>query len=455
MADKLDTKHEATLRDFLNVVFRRKWMIVAIVGLAAIIVVLLNEGQATIWESSSRILVRRGEQPDALTGSVRYLSWAEEVSSQIQVIMSDDVFARAREIFADSIKSHGLSEDIRFSSGSVRADVMGESNVFVIRYMDLRPELVNIGCTAITESFSEYYAERKTPPALTDFFTEEIIDVKTELDGWRDTRNEFLNREKFFGASEENRFLLSKIGSLESRLLTLNSDISTQKMRADNLKALSVKSGAELEHELTFAVNNQMFQSGIVTKIKFSLQTLGMQREELLHKFTERHPEVVGIDQQIHELHANLEREVKNAARVEAQALEELYARRAAVVTELGEARSKVDAIPDKDFELTRIEDNIRTLEKRYEMLLQKQSESEIAIAGRPEWEVTVLSRPSGPYTRKTRDYVRLSLGPLLSLIVALGLAFFLESIDHSVKNVSEVEEYLGKSVLATISERR
>ena len=46
----------------------------------------------------------------------------------------------------------------------------------------------------------------------------------------------------------------------------------------------------------------------------------------------------------------------------------------------------------------------------------------------------------------------RISLG---ALIIALGIAFFLESVDHTVKNIAEVEEYLGAEVFATISELR
>ena len=86
-------------------------------------------------------------------------------------------------------------------------------------------------------------------------------------------------------------------------------------------------------------------------------------------------------------------------------------------------------------------------------MLLSKQAESEIAVASRTEWEVDILSHAGRPIAKRTRDYVRMALGPMLALVVALGVAFFLESLDHSLKNIAEVEEYLGTKVLATISE--
>ena len=49
---------------------------------------------------------------------------------------------------------------------------------------------------------------------------------------------------------------------------------------------------------------------------------------------------------------------------------------------------------------------------------------------------------------------MRLALGPILSIVIGLGLAFFLESMDHSVKSRAEAEEYLDTPVLATIAEQ-
>ena len=46
--------------------------------------------------------------------------------------------------------------------------------------------------------------------------------------------------------------------------------------------------------------------------------------------------------------------------------------------------------------------------------------------------------------------YVRISLGPVFSLIIALGFAFFMDNLDHSIKNVNEAEDALGFQVLSS-----
>ena len=454
MADNgTDIRQETTLRDFLNVMFRRKWVILSVVGLATLTVFYLNARKPAFWESTSRILVERGERDDVFSGRVRYLSWEEEVSSQIEVILSETVFAGAKKLFADSLAAHGFAADRGFYPGQVRADVVGESNVFAIRYTELDPQLAQLGCQSMTVAFADYYLEQKAPPELEDFFVSQLDDVKSELEHWQAKRNEFLNEEQFFGMMEEGRFVMSQIANMEHELVELDSEINAQVSRVDNLFELNQRTGKELENALAMRISQAFIQVAIVERIKLHLQTLNMNREALMQKFTERHPEVIAVDEQIAGLHENLKREIENAYRVESQELSSLYAQKAASTQEIADAKARLDVLPDKDHELNKYDNKITNLKSKYELLLKKQSETDIAIAGRSKWDVTILSQASAPYSKKTSDYVRLALGPLLSIIVGLGLAFFLETLDHSVKNMSEAEEYLELPVLATISE--
>jgi uncharacterized protein involved in exopolysaccharide biosynthesis len=453
MADKPEVRQETTLRDFLDVIFRRKWIILSVVGLATATVFYLNARKPAFWESTSRILVERGEQNDVFTGTVRYLTWEEEVSSQIEVILSETVFSRAQQVFSDSLEAWELPADVLFNPGQVRADVVGESNVYAIRYTDLNPQIARLGCQAMTLSFSEFYRAQKAPPELGDFFLSQIDDVQSDLEHWQTKRNEFLNQEKFFGIIEQSRHILGRIGIIEGELVQLESDISVQISRVDDLAALSRQSGEELEKALALRTSQHTIHMVLVEGIKLKLQTLSMQQEEMRQKYTEKHPEAMAVEKQIAELRNDLKREIENMYRIEQQELEALYSRKASLTSELATARSQLEALPDKERELNRMDTIIANLKAKYELLLKRQSETDIALAGRSRWDVTILSNASPPYSKKTSDYVRLALGPILSIVVGLGLAFFLESLDHSVKNMSEAEEYLELPVLATISE--
>jgi uncharacterized protein involved in exopolysaccharide biosynthesis len=162
---------------------------------------------------------------------------------------------------------------------------------------------------------------------------------------------------------------------------------------------------------------------------------------------------LIAADNQIAELRDQLKQEVQNAYEMAVSQYDEIAAKHESLLKEKRETEAELAVIPDKENELARIESNIRAYEEKYQLLLQKQHEAQIAIATSEDFEITVLNPPGKATARRTGDYVRLAVGPVLSLIVGLGLAFFFESMDHSLKNPAEVEQYLRTAVLATVPE--
>ena len=455
MAADFGQKKETTVRDFLNVVFRRKAMILTIVLIATVVVTYMNARQPTVYQSQSRVLVKRGELANVFSGTVRYLPWEEEVSSLLELILSDAVFVRAREILADSARVAGTELDGTFRGRSVAADVIGESNVFVLSYTDPDPVFARKACAAVTKSFQEYFKKRTAPPALNDYFAEEINDVRTELEFWRKKKNDFLNKEMFFGADEEGRFLLQKLSNLEMKLSDIENEYMTQRIAVQHLQVLTNLEPDELETRVSFTVSPNFVQSGIISNLKIKLQTLRLNRESLLNEYTEKHPKVISIDNQIAEAQVALKEEVQNYYNLESSKLFALAESKAVMEKEIAQVKTKMNAIPDKDNELRGIENKIEMTRLKLETLLKKQDDAEIALASTPEWNITVLTPAGTAFAQNTKDYIRIALGPFFSLIVALGLAFFFESLDHSVRNVAEVEEYLKVPVLATVSEMK
>jgi uncharacterized protein involved in exopolysaccharide biosynthesis len=117
--------------------------------------------------------------------------------------------------------------------------------------------------------------------------------------------------------------------------------------------------------------------------------------------------------------------------------------------------RAQLGEIPDKEIMLSELDHEMATLRDRHKELVSKEIQARIAQATSPDWTVTLFARPSAPKALKTTDYVRLALAPILSLVVGLMLAFFLDSLDHSIKTATDVEEYLGIPVLASLPETR
>ncbi len=108
------------------------------------------------------------------------------------------------------------------------------------------------------------------------------------------------------------------------------------------------------------------------------------------------------------------------------------------------------NSYPEKSIELEKINEAINLLSDNYSDLKKQHISSKVSRASNPEWSITLLAPASPGNQRKTRDYVRMALGPIFSLVIALGFSFFIDNLDHSIKNISEAEDILGFQVLSS-----
>jgi succinoglycan biosynthesis transport protein ExoP len=84
---------------------------------------------------------------------------------------------------------------------------------------------------------------------------------------------------------------------------------------------------------------------------------------------------------------------------------------------------------------------------------LERMANREIAESGMPNQNVVIVCNPARPEKTPVspRSMVIIPLGVIVGLIVGLGLAFFIEYLDTSVKTIDDVERSLQAPVLGVI----
>ena len=186
--EKKTPQKESTIKDFLEVIFRRKWIILGVVLVSTTLVIVLNLREPAIFESTGKMLVRRGEASGVFNSYVRTLTWEEEISSQIEMVKSKVVIDRAMELVTDFLPE-GYSGSEKIDFGRVQSGVIATSNVLWVTYSGLHPVFCEAAVNAIINSYKEYYQMVRTPPEMEDFFTSEMNTAKADLEYWRDRKS--------------------------------------------------------------------------------------------------------------------------------------------------------------------------------------------------------------------------------------------------------------------------
>jgi uncharacterized protein involved in exopolysaccharide biosynthesis len=441
-------RREASIRDFLRVVFRYKWVLIILFFVSTLVVGAINVRSPVLYESEARVLVRRGQLENMVDARYRYLTWQEEVLSELETVKSYSVLARGREILKDKLLEEGLDREPLIARGYVQVDVVKESNVLAISYLHRDPVYVVLVADAVTEAYMEYRETTYDVAKLEDFFSEQIDDVQRQMYELRKARGELVTAENLTFSSEEKGHLESRVSDTETQLAEARHRIKIKEavLQAER-QALEdgFVTTIPRDSQSSYGANNMIIQH------KLKLATLKGERDAMAAQFTEKYPPLISLNRQIEAVEADLHNEIVSKIELDEMDLKLLKEAEQELLATLTEAENKLKNLADKEGRYQQMQLDLESLEQRYMDLRKTQVQTKMSQATSPAWRVTLITPARRPVARKTKDYVRMALAPIFSLIVGLGLVFFMESLDHSIKGAADAEEAIGLPVLATL----
>lgn len=214
---------------------------------------------------------------------------------------------------------------------------------------------------------------------------------------------------------QETAELANKIAEVFKRV---NSEQKNQHVR--NVRLFIEEQLVEIEDRLKGAQERMRFlimqgAVGAGANIIKQINTLEMKRSDLLTRFTESHPEVIRMNDQI----ARLKEELKE--------------------------------LPEEEFEYGILERDTAINERLYGELKSKLNEVKIREAEKID-NITIISPALPPrrpfFPNKKRSY---SVGAILGALLAITTGLVIEHLDTSIGRVEDVESFVKTSVLGVI----
>ena len=438
---------ESTVKDFLDVVFRRKWIILGIVTMATSVVIVFSMKEPASYESVAKILVKRGESQGVYSQSIRTLSWEEEISSQIEMIKSQVVASRAQELLTD-FYPEGKEPAQKINAGRVNSGVISTSNVLWVAYTSMDPLFCEAAVNAIVNAYKEYYENVKTPPEMEDFFSRELSTLREEIEYWR-KRKERIEKEWGIVDIKQQRSItlncLERYRTEFDKLVQERLEIEEVISRLEKFQELDIDEQSAVSIGLINTSGDME-----VRNLRRRLHELKGEESEMSMGYTDNNKRLIKVRKQIEDLQTMLGKEVRSLILITKSKLK-IMIRKQETLMDLAEPlKVEKGQYPKKEVELERINVSLQRLEINYKDLVRQHMDAKLSVASNPEWNITILNAASRAYHKKTRDYVRMALGPFFSFVIALGLAFFVDNLDHSIKNVADAEQNFDLPVLAS-----
>ena len=444
---------EVSLRDFLSVLFRRKGIIAAVVLAALLVVILLNARSEVQYESSSTIRVSRGEKESAFNSRVRMLTWEEELNSEIETIQSQQIVDNAQE----KIKEEGITDSnglpIDLDAARVRATTSGKSAVVYLSYKDADPKAAQIGCRAITQSYTDFRLKVRAVPQVEQFFREEIEGLREQLDEWEQERARFMNEESVVQIPDERLNLLSLRQSTEVDLSRVRASLAEADARVEILRNQLLR-GVDGLDVYAFGEADQ-HDDQLLFRMRTELVVDRTRLFEAESQYTPDHPGVRSLRDQVAMQEDAIRKEMQRYIEHLAARSEVMEAREDALLRTLSVVDAELSSLPQKEARLAGFDRVLEQLRANYTALVDKQIQARIEQSGTSDWNVLVLKPAGNALPIRVNDYVRLAIIPILALVLGVALAFLVDGLDHTLKDTTEIENHLRLPVLGSVGRIR
>ncbi len=437
---------QATAREFVAVLFRRKWLVLGLFVVTTLTVLVISLTGKSVYQSAGRVLIKRGEKESVLTANRQiYNQWEEELASEIEIMKSQQVIDRARELLAVQ-----KGPPAKLKPGQVDCEVMGKSNVIAVAYTDRDPEIARRCAQSVIDAYMEF---RQNDMMLGDpkqLFNAEIARVDGELQRLTEQRRLYATESGVVDLPQQRGTELALVQNLSQSRSEAAAALAEAESEQRAMRVLQQRP----------EIDNPTAPTGLVgqdplMEIKRRLVDQQARLADLREHYREDATEVANAESTLTTLQVMLRREVEARLQVSQTRVTALTERLRSIDRDIAAVRADLATLPEKEARISELDTRIGALKMRYQDLEEKAGSAKITQFTSLPVKIILLS-PAGPATPKnSRDYVRMALAPAFSIVVGIAVAFFVDGLDITVRTAGHAEEVADLPVLATVNERR
>lgn len=466
-------KPPSDVHEIIELLVRRKFWIIGCLLVIPPIVFFAGRHWPKKYRSETMILVDPQRVPEeyvkaTITGDVtdRLQTISEEVMSRTRLLMianKDGLYQKVREKYGDDSAIGAIRKDITveiIKGASDRSPIDG----FKIAYVSSTPELAQKVTQQIAALFIEENIKERDQDAqgTEQFIDNQLIQARADLAA-QDAKIRDFKAAHLGTLPEQEGANLAMIGEYQSMAQQNSEAIDRANQQKVYLQSMLNVNGSQ----------KPLAAAPPPTPLQLQLQAAEDQLAAARQKYTDSHPDVIRLRDEVATLKTEVKHQPAAVARaasatgpsisqqLESQLLatqEEIKSRsdrQLQLESQISSLQSRVSSLPAVQQEYESLSRDYTEMQKNYESLMEKQQASGMAAELEQHNEserfrvLDPASYPSAPFSPNS---LLVNAGGLAAaLILGLALAFVAEMRDPTLHNADEAEAYLSVPLIVTL----
>lgn len=450
---KLNTSDKLNILDLLDIFFKRKFLILSMLLLGAILSTLVAFKSTPMYRATSKIEVQKQENT-IVEGSVE-----PTIIADIEFMQTQYALLKSRSLAERVVQTLNLQNQGDFVSMEDTPDVrLYNATERLLKKLDVSPEgrgrVINVQfadssadrsasvANTLVDTYIETTMQRKfnTTSYARDFLADRLAQAKQSLEE---------TEKKLIQYAEDNDILeFSEAGQetnlTNDTLLALNSELSearTERIIAEQ-NLITLKNSPDTEATL---INKDL------TRLRSLRSDLETEYQELFSIYKPDFPQLKTLKSRIDAIDEELARG-RTAIIDAAQATFNAAKKRESILErDVNILKSELRSLRARKVDYTILKREVDTARSQYDGLLQRLKEVSIA-AGIGSSQISVVDRaivPNKPFAPKIPLII--ALGLVMGGALGGGLAFLLHLLDNTIKSPEDIKNELHLPTLGVI----
>ena len=462
-------QQEDSVLHYLRFLRKHKWRILATIAIVFTISVISTLRATRLYQASSKIAIYQDNQAALGFKNLEDNSTPEDMETEAAILRSDGLathvisaihldedpsFSRVKPSALpteDVIRTADIEPDpakvanlLAVFRGGLSVQIIPDSRLIQVSYTHPDPRLSAEIVNAVVRIFIEdnFKTKYESVSQASDWLTKELTDLQLKMQTSEEKLVRYQRDHGILGVDEKQNIVTSKLDELNRELTAAESD-RIQK-EADYRLAIDGDPSA-------FTKTKDERTDGLIDKLQEKQADLDTQLAQVTTEFGSGYPKVSELKNQLKQVQVEIINESKRIqlklrdAYLAAAEQEKLL--RAA----FEEQKKQANQLNESSIEYSLLKRDADSNRELYQSLQQKLKEAGVS-AGLKSSNIRIVdvartpAYPISPNVSRT-----LTLGFFLGLVAGIALAFVLENMDRTVRNVDEVSAISALPVLGII----
>ncbi|MEZ4473165.1 MAG: polysaccharide biosynthesis tyrosine autokinase [bacterium] len=470
--DETKDRGGAVVTAWLFILWKHKWLVMTFAGLIIASTFVFTRRQTVIYEASTQIVIDLAAPRYLPQGGSEVVSlglgntWntKEFYETQYRII-------RSRMVAEKVVEKLGLDRDLAFLgiadiedpqerahalekadaptllAGRVKVEPVAESQVVFIKVRDQDPARARLLADEVAEAYKQQNVDRKVSAAseAVEWLKKQAQQLRADALAANEALLAYKQEADILGASlaDSQNLLGQELQDARKRLREARQATAALREQMQLVKRLSA---AEAQSSVDAVLDN-----GLIQQLKAQLVGLENERDELLKKYLDKHPDVLTANRKIKRVQEALTVEVAGIKQSLQRKLDVAARAEQRLASEVESLEQDARAMHTKE---RRYQELSTAVDSKKELLAQVElrlKEAELQADSRAN-NVRIIDKaltPSVPVS--PRLMLNLAVALLISLVGGFGLAFLVEQLDSTVKSQEQLERDFGLTFLGVI----